>query len=148
MILEKMNKDFVQAMKNKDALRVSVLKMLKSQVKYREIDNREKPVTDEDVVEIIGKEIKKHEESIEMYRTGNREDLAKKEEEELKILKEYLPRQMTEEEVIAFVSEVIVKLGAESPKDFGRVMKEVMTALRGKADGAIIKRTVEESLKK
>lgn len=148
MLLEKMNKDFVQAMKNKDALRVSVLKMLKSQVKYREIDNREKPVTDEDVVEIIGKEIKKHEESIEMYRTGNREDLAKKEEEELKILKEYLPRQMTEEEVIAFVSEVIVKLGAESPKDFGRVMKEVMTALRGKADGAIIKRTVEESLKK
>lgn len=148
MLLEKMNKDFVQAMKNKDALRVSVLKMLKSQVKYREIDNREKPVTDEDVVEIIGKEIKKHEESIEMYRTGNREDLAKKEEEELKILKEYLPRQMTEEEVIAFVSEVIVKLGAESPKDFGRVMKEIMTALRGKADGAIIKRTVEESLKK
>ncbi len=148
MLLEKMDKDFVQAMKNKDALRVSVLKMLKSQVKYREIDNPEKPVTDEDVVEIIGKEIKKHEESIEMYRTGNREDLAKKEEEELKILKEYLPRQMTEEEVIAFVSEVVAKLGAEGPKDFGRVMKEIMTALRGKADGAIIKRTVEESLKK
>ena len=148
MLLEKMNKDFVQAMKSKDALRVSVLKMLKSQVKYREIDNREKPVTDEDIIEIIGKEIKKHEESIEMYRTGNREDLAKKEEEELKILKEYLPRQMTEEEVMAFVSEAIVKLGANGPKDFGRVMKEVMAALRGKADGAIIKRTVEENLKK
>jgi len=148
MLLEKINKDFVQAMKSKDALTVSVLKMLKSQIKYREIDNREKQVTDEDVVEIIGKEIKKHEESIEMYRTGSREDLAKKEEEELKILKGYLPKQMTEEEVTAFVSEAIVKLGAEGPKDFGRVMKEVMTALRGKTDGAIIKRTVEESLKK
>jgi len=148
MLLEKISKDFVQAMKSKDALTVSVLKMLKSQIKYREIDNREKQVTDEDVVEIIGKEIKKHEESIEMYRTGSREDLAKKEEEELKILKGYLPRQMTEEEVTAFVSEAIVKLGAEGPKDFGRVMKEVMTALRGKADGAVIKRTVEESLKK
>ncbi len=148
MLLEKIDKDFVQAMKSKDALTVSVLKMLKSQIKYREIDNREKQVTDEDVVEIIGKEIKKHEESIEMYRTGSREDLAKKEEEELKILKGYLPRQMTEEEVTAFVSEAIVKLGAEGPKDFGRVMKEVMTALRGKADGAVIKRTVEESLKK
>jgi len=148
MLLEKIDKDFVQAMKSKDALTVSVLKMLKSQIKYREIDNREKQVTDEDVVEIIGKEIKKHEESIEMYRTGSREDLAKKEEEELKILKGYLPRQMTEEEVTAFVSEAIVKLGAEGPKDFGRVMKEVMTALRGKTDGAIIKRTVEESLKK
>lgn len=147
MLLEKINRDYVQAMKEKDILKAGVLKMLKSSVGYLQIDNREKTLTDEDVIALIKKEIKKHEESIEMYRQGGREDLAQKEEAELLILKSYLPAQMGEEDVKKVVLAIIEKVGASSEKDFGKVMREVMQELKGKAEGSLIKKVVEESLK-
>lgn len=148
MLIEKINKDYIQAMKEKDAIKVSTLNMLKSAIKYKEIENREKEITDEDVIDLIKKEIKKHEESIEMYKAGGRIDLQEKEEKELQILKSYLPEQISEEEVRRIISEIILKLNATSSSDFGRVMKEAMLELKGKAEGSLIKRIVEESLKK
>ncbi len=149
MIFEKISKDYIQAMKNRDSLRIVVLSYIKSVIKYREIENREKKkeLTDDDVIEVISKEIKKREESIEMYKIGGREDLVHKEEKELKVLKEYMPVQMSEEEIRAKVKEIIQKVGASCEKDFGRVMKEVMVELKGKAGGNLIKKIVEESLK-
>lgn len=148
MIFEKISKDYIQAMKARDSLRIGVLSYIKSVIKYREIENREKEkeLTDDDVVDVISKEIRKREESIEMYKNGEREDLAHKEEEELKILKEYLPAQMREEEIRKTVVQIIEKLGATGSKDFGKVMKEVMIEIKGKANGALIKKIVEESL--
>lgn len=99
------------------------------------------------MTDVISKEVKKREEAIEMYRQGGRENLAHKEEEELKILKEYLPAQMREEEIRKTVVQIIEKLGATGEKDFGRVMREVMAELKGKADGNIVKKAVEENLK-
>jgi len=148
MIFEKISKDYIQAMKARDSLRIGVLSYIKSVIKYREIENREKEkeLTDDDVVDVISKEIRKREESIEMYKNGEREDLVHKEEEELKILKEYLPAQMREEEIRKTVVQIIEKLGATGEKDFGKVMKEVMIEIKGKANGALIKKIVEESL--
>ncbi len=147
MLIEKITKDYLQARKERDALRISVLSMLKSSVKYLEIENREKPLTDEDVVALIKREIKKHEESIEMYKAGEREDLVHKEEAELKILKEYLPEGLNEEQVRNIIKNTVNKLNAKGEKDFGRVMKEIMPLLKGKADGSLIKKIVEEILK-
>jgi hypothetical protein len=148
MIFEKISKDYIQAMKSRDSLRIGVLSYIKSVIKYREIENREKEkeLTDDDVIDVISKEIRKREESIEMYKNGEREDLAHKEEEELKVLKEYLPAQMREEEIRKTVVQIIEKLGATGEKDFGKVMKEVMIEIKGKANGALIKKIVEESL--
>jgi uncharacterized protein YqeY len=148
MIFEKISKDYIQAMKARDSLHIGVLSYIKSVIKYREIENREKEkeLTDDDVVDVISKEVRKREESIEMYKNGEREDLAHKEEEELKILKEYLPAQMREEEIRKTVVQIIEKLGATGSKDFGKVMKEVMIEIKGKANGALIKKIVEESL--
>lgn len=148
MIFEKISKDYIQAMKARDSLRIGVLSYIKSVIKYREIENREKEkeLTDDDVVDVISKEVRKREESIEMYKNGEREDLAHKEEEELKVLKEYLPAQMREEEIRKTVVQIIEKLGATGSKDFGKVMKEVMIEIKGKANGALIKKIVEESL--
>jgi hypothetical protein len=149
MIFEKISKDYIQAMKARDSLRIGVLSYIKSVIKYREIENREKEkeLTDDDVIDVISKEVKKREEAIEMYRQGRREDLAHKEEEELKVLKEYLPAQMPEEEIRKTVVQIIEKLGATGSKDFGKVMKEAMIEIKGKANGALIKKIVEESLK-
>jgi len=148
MIFEKISKDYIQAMKARDSLRIGVLSYIKSVIKYREIENREKEkeLTDNDVIDVISKEVKKREEAIEMYRQGGREDLAHKEEEELKVLKEYLPAQMPEEEIRKTVVQIIEKLGATGSKDFGKVMKEAMIEIKGKANGALIKKIVEESL--
>lgn len=148
MIFEKISKDYIQAMKARDSLRIGVLSYIKSVIKYREIENREKEkeLTDDDVIDVISKEVRKREESIEMYKNGEREDLVHKEEEELKILKEYLPAQMREEEIRKTVVQIIEKLGATGSKDFGKVMKEVMIEIKGKANGALIKKIVEESL--
>jgi uncharacterized protein YqeY len=148
MIFEKISKDYIQAMKARDSLRIGVLSYIKSVIRYKEIENREKEkeLTDDDVVDVISKEVRKREESIEMYKNGEREDLVHKEEEELKILKEYLPAQMREEEIRKTVVQIIEKLGATGEKDFGKVMKEVMIEIKGKANGALIKKIVEESL--
>lgn len=149
MILEKITKDYIQAIKNRDSLRTAVLSYIKSAIKYREIENRgkEKELTDNDVIDIINKEVKKREESVEMYRQGGREDLASKEEKEMKILKEYLPSRMSEEEIKESVKKIIEKFGTTNKKDFGIVMREVMAELKSKADGNLIKKVVEENLK-
>lgn len=147
MLIEKINKDYIKAMKEKDTLKANILNMLRSAIKYKEIENREKEISDEDVIDLVKKEIKRHEESIEMYKTGGRKDLQEKEEKELQVLKSYLPEQISEDEVKRIISEIILKLNATSKNDFGKVMKEAMSQLRGKAEGSLIKRVVEESLK-
>jgi len=98
------------------------------------------------VQKIILKEIKKRQESIEAYRTAGREDLAKAEEEELKILEEYAPKMLSKEEIEQIVSAVISELNA-TPKDFGKVMKEVMARVKGSADGKLVNEVVKELLK-
>ncbi|AMW32683.1 hypothetical protein SAMN04488510_102129 [Fervidobacterium changbaicum] len=143
---EKILNDMKEAMKNKDEIRLRVLRSIKTAIGYFEVEGEKREATDEDVQKLILKEIKKRQESIEAYRQAGREDLAKAEEEELKILEEYAPKMLSKEEIKQIVSSVISELNA-TQKDFGKVMKEVMARIKGSADGKLVNEVVKELLK-
>ena len=145
---ETIQADIKKAMIEKNALRVSVLRMVMAAVLNKEKEKRAKTeeLTDDNVLEIISSEAKKRKDSIEQYEKGGRQDLAEKEKEELEILSAYLPEQMSEEEVRNAVKEKISRLDASGPQDMGKVMGALMAELKNKADGAVVKKIVEEEL--
>ncbi|MFC1480320.1 GatB/YqeY domain-containing protein [Candidatus Omnitrophota bacterium] len=134
------------ALKNGQKLRVSVFRMLISEINNKKIADRIKQLDDEKVIGLIQKTVRQHKESIEKFKQGNREDLVSKETEEMSILEEYLPEQISGEELARIVSESIEKTGASSQKDMGAVMGEVMNRVKGRADGKVISRMVKEKL--
>ncbi len=137
-----------KAMIGKDALRVSVLRMVMAVIlnKEKEKGFEAKSLADEEVLAVISSEVKKRKDSIEQYTKGERQDLADKEKEELEILSAYLPEQMSEEEVRKIVKEKISQLNAVGLQDIGKIMGALMADLKSKADGAIVKKIVEEEL--
>ena len=139
MMIEKIKADLKEAMKLKDALKMSVLRMVLSVANIKNIE-----LSYTDVLEIISKEAKKRKEAISLFLEGGREDLASKEEAELKIIGAYLPEQMSESEIKKVIARII--LGTPS-KEFGLVMKEVMKELKGKADASLITKILKEELK-
>lgn len=148
MLKDKIQEDMIAAMKAKEELKLSTIRMLKSAIQYYEIQKGGAgyEATDEDVMEVIGKEVKKRRESIELYKQGNRPESAAQEEKELAILESYLPEQMSEEEIRTLVNEAIEKTGASSPQDMGKVMGALMPKVKGKADGTLVSTIVRESL--
>ena len=145
---DKIGQDYVQAMKARDALRSSVLSFLRAQVKNVKIDKRVETIADEEIIAVIKKQIKQRQDSITQFRAGNREDLAAKEEQEMALLKMYLPAQMSGEALQGIVDEVIKSAGAVSVKDMGRIMKEVMAKTAGGADNQSVSAMVKERLSK
>jgi len=144
---EKINADLLSAMKAKEEVKLGALRMLKAAIiKFEVSGNKKIEVTDENVLQIIGKEVKQRKDSIEAYKKGAREDLAVKEEAEMKILQLYLPEQMGEDELKTLISQTISQTGA-TVKDFGKVMGSVMAQAKGKADGQTVTRLVKEILK-
>lgn len=146
MLEEKLMSDYKEAMKNKDSLKVSVLSFLRAELKNQAIAKKKDLLEDSDVVAVIRKQIKARQDSIEQFTKGSRLDLAEKETKELNILKEYLPAQLSEEEVNKFIEEVISASGAVGMKDMGRVMKELNEKIAGKADGKLISDLVKKKL--
>jgi uncharacterized protein len=146
-LIERIEADFLQAFKGKEEATVSVLRMLKSALKNKEIDLM-KPLTDEQAIQVIKGEVKKRKESIESFKQGGRPELADKEAAELKILEVYLPQALTQEQINAKVSAAIAELPEGDRSDFGKVMKASMTALKGSADGQAVSQAVKESLAK
>lgn len=144
---EKINADLLTAMKAKEEVKLGALRMLKAGIMKFEVSGDKKiEATDENVLQIIGKEVKQRKDSVEAYKKGSREDLALKEEAEMKILQSYLPAQMSEEELKSLISQTISQAGATA-KDFGKVMGAVMAQAKGKADGQTVTRLVKEVLK-
>jgi len=150
MLLDKINQDYKEAVKSKDESKRNTINLLLSAIKYRQIELRtsEKELTDEEIINVISKEIKKRKEAIELYEKGNRQDLVEKERKELEILESYMPKQLSEEELVSTIDEVIKSVGASSTSDVGKVMKELMPKVRGKADGSLVKSLVEKRLTK
>jgi uncharacterized protein YqeY len=148
MLLEKLNEDYKEAVRNKDEAKRNTINLLLSALKYRQIELRAsgKELTDEEIIGVISKEIKKRKEAIELYEKGNRQDLAEKEKRELEILESYMPKQLSEEELLKIIDETIKSVGASSPSDVGKVMKELMPKVKGKADGSLVKSLVEKRL--
>ena len=146
MLQDKINKDYIEAMKARDTIRSSTLNFLKSQLKYIIIDKKTDPLSDEDVMDVIKKQIKQRQDSIEQFRLGKREDLVAKESAELAILKSYLPQGLTLEVLEKLVRQVIMEEQAQSLKDMGRVMKAVLSAAKGKADNQQVSELVKKAL--
>jgi uncharacterized protein YqeY len=131
---DKVAGDLRQAQKSGDKTRVTVLRLVKAGVKNAEIAQGA-PIDDAGVIDVITREVKQHRESITEFTKGNRQDLVAKEEAELATLMEYLPKQMSREEVVAVVRQVIEQVGAAGPGDKGKVMSQLMPQLKGRADG-------------
>jgi uncharacterized protein YqeY len=142
---EQLDADLKSAMRDKDVLKLSVVRMLKSAVKYREIELM-KPLDDAGVLAVIASEVKRRRDSVEQYKAGNRQDLADKEEAEIKILQAWLPQQLGEDELRAKVDEAIKKTGAQGPKDMGAVMKALLPEVQGKAEGKTVSDMVKARL--
>ena len=133
-LLEKIDQDVTKAMRAKDETRLSTLRFLKSAVKYLAIDKTGTALSDADVLQVIQKQIKQRRESIQQFATAGRQDLASKEKAELKILEDYLPKQLSDAELEAVVAAEVKAQGASGKKDFGRMMKHLNEKLAGGAD--------------
>ena len=142
---EKLMDDLKAVMKKGDKVRLSTLRMLRAKIKNAEIDQGS-TLDDAAVVQVIAKDIKQHKESITAFRDGNRPDLVAKEEAEMAILLEYMPEQISRDEIIAIAKKVMAEVGATGPHDKGKVMGKLMAQLRGKADGQEINMIVSELL--
>jgi len=142
--LAKIKNDFQEALKQKDAFKLSVLRMLQSAIKNAEVAKKRQELTDDEVVKIIKQQIKQHQDSIEQFQKGNRLDLVEKEKKELQILQNYLPEQMDEQAIREIVKKIISETGLT---DFGPIMGKIMAEIKDKADGNLVKKIVEEELK-
>lgn len=146
-LLDQITEELKKAQKEQDKEKLATLRMLVSAIKNEEIAKKKRgKLSDEEIQEVITREVKKHKDSIESYKAGGRSDLVKKEEAELEILKQYLPKQLSFEEVGHIIDEVIKSSGAMTPADFGKVMGQVMRKVKGKAEGGIVSKMVKEKL--
>ncbi len=147
---EKISSDLKNALRDKKALDLSVLRMLQSAIKNKEIEKRKSDagLNDEEVLEVVTSEIKKRKEAIEEYTKGQRQDLVDKEKAELEVLMNYMPRQMGEVEIREEAKKAIGEVGVKTPQDMGKVMKILMSRMKGKADGALVNRIVKEELER
>lgn len=141
----KLNDDLRQAMRAGDSMRCSVIRMLLSAMNYSEIA-KQATLADSDILGVIAKEIKQRRESIEAYKTANRPELAAKEEAEMVILQGYMPEQMSRDEIVKLVKQVIAETGAQGPRDKNKVMPRLMPMVKGKADGQEVNAVVNELL--
>ena len=144
-LTKKIRTDLEQSLRRRDTRRCSVLRMVLASMRNAEIA-QQKDLDDSGILVVIDKEAKMRRESIEAFEKGNRPDLVANEKAELAILLEYLPEQMSREEIIAAARKVISELGATSPKDKGKVMSQLMPQLRGRAQGQEVSDVVSELL--
>jgi uncharacterized protein YqeY len=146
MLAERIEADLKDAMRARDAARLSTLRMLKSAVEYYKIEKKQEKLADADVATVIKKQIKQRQDSIEGFRQGQRPELVAKEEAELQILKAYLPAELSPAQVEEIVVATIAELGATTKSDMGKVMKAVQSKLAGRADGRLVSQLVAGKL--
>jgi uncharacterized protein YqeY len=144
-LTERLHADMRSAMRVGDAQRRDTLRMAIAAAQNAAKDKRS-PLTDDETLEVIGREVKKRRESVVAYEGAGREDLAAKERAEIDILTPYLPEQLGEDEIRALAREAVAASGATFPKDMGRVMSQLMPTLKGRADGKLVSAIVTEEL--
>ncbi len=148
MLKERLEAELKAAMKDKDALKVSTVRMLTSAITYREKELSNQPLDDAGILQVIASEVKRRRDAVEEYTKGGRKDLADKESSEIGILQAYLPKQLTPEELTAAVEKAVAEVGATGPKDMGKVMKALLPAVQGKAEGKAVSDAVKARLAK
>ena len=148
---EKIQKDYKEAFKSGDKTKISVLKMLQSEIHNAEISKRaksgkEESLSDAEVLDVLTREVKKRKDAISLYERGGRTELAEAERNEIEVLKSYLPEEISEEELKKLVGDAIEKSGAKSVKEMGKVMAILMPQIKGRADNSLVSKIVKESL--
>ena len=142
---QRLDQAFKEALRGKQAVALSTLRMLKTAIRHREVELK-RQVTEEELLALISTQVKQRREAINEYGKAGRPDLANKEEEELSILLSFLPPQLSQEELEEEVSRIIQEAGAAGPKDLGKVMKSAMAHLKGRADGKVVQEIVRRRL--
>ena len=144
-LLKRIESEMKDSLKSDDKLTAETLRMLKSDIMYEKAKTG-KDLSDEKILEIIARAAKKRKESIKEFKKANRKDLYEKEEAELKIIEEYLPEQMSEQDIESYIDEKLSELGEINKNDFGKVMGPIMKDLKGKADGGLVKNILNKKL--
>ncbi len=147
-IRERLDADLKDAMRAKDELKTSVIRMAKSAIKYKEVEGTNKVLDEPGIVNVLTTMLKQRRDSIAEYQKAGRTDLAEKEEKEVAIVLQYLPQQLTAAELTAEIAKAIGEAAAKGPKDMGNVMKIVTPRLKGKAEGKAISEEVKAQLAK
>ena len=144
-LLDRLNEDMKTAMRNKEKQKLSVIRMVKSSLQNEQIKlGRE--LTEEDGLTVLSRELKQRKDSLHEFEKAGREDLTSKLQEELVILEQYMPEQLSEEEIVEIVKEAIAEVGASSKSDMGKVLGAIMPKVKGKADGGLVNRIVQQHL--
>jgi uncharacterized protein YqeY len=144
MLINDIQKRMQDSMKARDSVSVDALRFILSQINYEKIE-KGNDLTDEDVLKVIAREVKKRKESIEMFKTNSRNDLVQQEEKQLAVISSYLPKEMSEEEIKKTIQEIMS--GIEDKSNIGKVMGAVMGKMKGKADGGVVAKVVKELLR-
>ncbi|GGA68693.1 GatB/YqeY domain-containing protein [Ornithinibacillus halotolerans] len=145
-LLTRLNDDMKQAMKNKDKERLSVIRMVKASLQNESIKLGKSELSEDEDLTILSRELKQRKDSLQEFKSAGREDLVEKLEMEIEIIQEYMPEQLSDEELSAIIQETIQETGASSKKDMGKVMSAIMPKVKGKADGSKINKLVQQFL--
>jgi hypothetical protein len=146
MLTAKVDADIKDAMRAKDTVKLSTLRMLKTAIEYHKIEKKQEQLADADVMAVIKKQVKQRQDSIDGFEKGGRADLVAKEQAELAILKSYLPEELTAAQLEEIVAAVIAEVGASTKADMGRVMKAVQAKVAGRADNRLVSQIVSGKL--
>lgn len=144
---ERIEVDFKQALRHREPRKVSCLRLIKAALKNKEIENRG-ALDESQVLSVLTTLVKQRKESLELFQKGGRDDLVRQEQEELNIIEGYLPKPLSEKELIAIIEQAVNALGAAGPKDMGKVMKAIMPKVQGRADGKRVNELVKAALSK
>ena len=144
-MVEQLEKDMITAMKEKDKDKLTVIRMVKASLKQEQIDHK-KEINDDLLIDVVNKQIKMRKDSITEFEKGGRTDLIEKTQSEIDVLMKYLPEQLSEEEVNKIIDEIFEEVKPEGQKDMGKVMKEVTSKLKGKADMKTVSSIIRERL--
>ncbi len=144
-MVEKLDKDMIEAMKAKDKDKLTVIRMVKASLKQEQIDHK-KEINDDLLIEVVNRQIKMRKDSIQEFEKGNRQDLVEKTQAEIDVLMNYLPEQLSKEEVEKVIDDIFLELNPSGQKDMGKVMKEATAKLKGKADMKEVSTIIKDKL--
>ncbi|KMK93857.1 GatB/YqeY domain-containing protein [Rossellomorea marisflavi] len=145
-LLDRLNDDMKQAMKNKEKGKLSVIRMLKASLQNEAIKFGKQQLSEDEELTVLSREVKQRKDSLQEFQSAGRDDLVEKLQAELTYVEIYMPKQLSEEEVSAIVQETVAEVGASSKADMGRVMGAIMPKVKGKADGALVNKLVLQHL--
>jgi uncharacterized protein len=144
-LAERLNEDMKQAMKSGEKFRLSTIRLVRAAIKNQEIELR-RPLDDNDVIQVVSRELKQRRDSLQDFQRAGRDDLVANVSSEIDIISQYLPEQLTEEEIKVIVKQTMQETGASSKADLGKLMGVLMPKVKGRADGKLVNQIVQQSL--